>query len=101
MKKFLWKCLIHILTYIECYLLSCVYTSFIWCIVLGLISIFATIPCFIVTKFWLVLIISYIPMSIVFCIIVESGMLKKNSKADFLKEVSKSMIEINSNVSKE
>lgn len=68
--------LIHLITLISAYLISLFFTSPVICLSLSVWSIISTLPELVLSKFWLIYLLSSIPLGIVFFIIIEFNLVE-------------------------
>lgn len=96
--KFIGKLGVHLTSLITCYLLSVLYTGGGLIIVLSVISIFKALPEILRTKMWALLLLASIPLSIVFFIIVEKGLIRRERKTNLdVQELEKALQSIKEN----
>ena len=80
---------VHLLCLFECFLIGLACTSILFSLTMAVWSIFDCIPNIVSCHYWLVLIISSVPLTIVFFIVVELDLVKKNDYSDYLPEAFK------------
>lgn len=106
--KFFGKLGVHLSSLLTCFGLSVVYSSWVICLVLSILSIFKILPLILLTKMWLVFLIACVPLTIIFFIIVEKGFIKQErTNKEFVKLMEKEIekvakkVEENKNTKKE
>lgn len=72
---------IHILTFVESYLMSLLFTSPIICVVLSVLNaITKTLPETVTERFWIMYLVMCIPLAIIFFILIVLDVTKRFSK---------------------
>ena len=82
--KFIAKLGVHLLCLFDCFLIGLVCTSILFSITMAVWSIFDCIPNIVSCYYWLVLIISSVPLTIIIFIVVELDLVKKNDYNEYL-----------------
>lgn len=82
--KVIAKTLVHLFCLFECILLGIIFSSAVFSVVMAVWSIISRIPVIIADRYWLVLLIASIPLTVVFFVIVELDLVKKDKYKDYL-----------------
>ena len=84
--KFVAKTLVHLFCLFECALLGIIFSSAVFSVVMAMWSIISHIPAILTDRYWLVLIVSSIPLTVIFFIIVELDLVKKDRYKDYIQK---------------
>ena len=78
---------VHLVVLIYSWILSFITTAVIAVAVGFIWSLFTALPAAVLTKFWLIYLISTIPLTLVFCIVIETDRMKEDNAEQWKKRL--------------
>lgn len=87
--KFFGKLFVHLGCFLQCFFASFTITSFILNTVLLIWSFVAKFPDVIVCYYWVILLIANLPLTLIFFVVTELGVVKRSRKDEIISKVSK------------
>ena len=87
--KFFAKLFVYLLCLTQCFGISFIFTGALFSIVLSIWSIFAVLPSTLLCKYYLILLIASLPLTLVLFIVVSLDLVKEDEASKFLKKKTK------------
>ena len=87
--KFFAKLFVYLLCLVQCFGISFIFTGASFSIVLSVWSIFAVLPSILLCKYYLVMLIASLPLTLIFFIVVSLDLVKEDEASKFLKKKTK------------
>lgn len=87
--RFFGKFFAHLGCFLQCFFASFVFTSVILNTVLLIWSFVAKFPDFIVCYYWVILLLANLPLTFIFFVATELGVIKRSKKDELISKVSK------------
>lgn len=83
------KLFVYLLCLVQCFGISFIFTGALFSIVLSVWSIFAVLPSILLCKYYLVMLIASLPLTLIFFIVVSLDLVKEDEASKFLKKKTK------------
>ena len=83
------KLFVYLLCLVQCFGISFIFTGALFSIVLSVWSIFAVLPSILLYKYYLVVLIASLPLTLIFFIVVSLDLVKEDEASKFLKKKTK------------
>ena len=83
------KLFVYLLCLVQCFGISFIFTGALFSIVLSVWSVFAVLPSILLCKYYLVMLIASLPLTLIFFIVVSLDLVKEDEASKFLKKKTK------------
>lgn len=83
------KLFVYLLCLVQCFGISFIFTGALFSIVLSIWSIFAVLPSILLCKYYLIMLIASLPLTLIFFIVVSLDLVKEDEASKFLKKKTK------------
>lgn len=83
------KLFVYLLCLVQCFGISFIFTGALFSTVLSVWSIFAVLPSILLCKYYLILLIASLPLTLIFFIVVSLDLVKEDEASKFLKKKTK------------
>lgn len=83
------KLFVYLLCLVQCFGISFIFTGALFSIVLSVWSVFAVLPSILLCKYYLIMLIASLPLTLIFFIVVSLDLVKEDEASKFLKKKTK------------